>query len=94
MLRETEITIPARNENHVICKILPLYLKLLHDDNIGLKSIEHGSECPVLSPWLVAERVANAIDIPSCNSKTHLEHVDMGIAFVVTFRGSVMYPAL
>jgi hypothetical protein len=94
VLGKTEITIPAWNENHVICEILPLYLKLLHDDNIGLKSIEHGSECPVLAPWLVAERVANAVDIPSCNSKNHLEHVDMGIAFVVTFSGTAIYPAL
>lgn len=42
MLGKAEEDIPAWNEDHVILKIFPLNLGLLHDDNIGLESVKHG----------------------------------------------------
>ena len=41
MLRKTEEYVPARNENHVILEVFALYLRLLHDHNVGFEDIEH-----------------------------------------------------
>src|ERR1700712_5719876 len=94
MLRKAEIAIPTRNKNHVIREVLALYLELLHDHDIGLKSVEHGRKCPVLTPWLVSKGIANAVDIPGRNSKTHFERIDRGMAFIVTFDGIRMQSVL
>lgn len=64
MLWQTEIAVPARYKHHVICQIFALDLQLLHDDDVRLQDIEHGIECPVRTPWLVAKGIANAVDIP------------------------------
>lgn len=42
MLGKAEITIPSRNEYHVIGKILPLDLGLLEYDDVSFEDIEHG----------------------------------------------------
>jgi hypothetical protein len=94
VLRKAKIAIPSRNKNHVIREIFPLYLDLLHDHDIGLESFEHGRKCPVLAPWLVSKGIANAVNIPGGDSKTHFERVDMGMVFVVTFGGNQMQSVL
>ena len=64
MLRQAEVAVPARHQNHVISQVFALDLQLLHDDDVRLQDIEHGIECPVRTPWLVAKGIANAVDIP------------------------------
>jgi hypothetical protein len=64
MLGEAEVAVPARDQNHVICQVFALNFQLLHDDNIRLEHVEHVAKSAVLSPRLVAKRVADAIDIP------------------------------
>lgn len=64
MLGEAEVAIPARHKHHVIGQVFALNLQLLHYDNICLEDVEHGIERPLFAPWLVAERIADAIDIP------------------------------
>lgn len=41
MLGQAEEDIPSRDEDHVIVKILLLYLGLLHNNNVCFKDIEH-----------------------------------------------------
>lgn len=41
MLGQAEEDIPSGDENHVIVKVLLLYLGLLHDNNVCFKDIEH-----------------------------------------------------
>jgi hypothetical protein len=64
VLRQAEEAVPAGNKHHVIAQVLALNLELLHNHNIRLQNVEHGIERPLVAPWLIAKRVANAIDIP------------------------------
>lgn len=68
VLRQAEVAVPARHKDDVIRQILALDLEFLHDDNVRLENIEHGIVGPLVAPWLVAERVANAVDIPCCDA--------------------------
>jgi hypothetical protein len=70
VLRQAEEAVPARHKHHIIAQILALYLQLLHDHNVRLQNVEHGIERPLFAPWLIAERVADAIDIP-CRDADH-----------------------
>ena len=65
---QAKVTVPARYKHHVISEIFALNLQLLHDDNVRLENVEHGVEGPFRTPWLVAKRVANAVDVPSCDA--------------------------
>jgi hypothetical protein len=71
VLGKAEIAVPARDEHHVIFQVLPLNLEFLHDDNVGLKDVEHGVKSAAVAPRLVAERVANAVDIPRRDAERH-----------------------
>lgn len=64
MLGQAEVTVPARHKDHVVGQVLALDLELLHDDNVCLEDIEHGIERPLFAPWLIAKRIADAVDIP------------------------------
>lgn len=39
---ETEMDVPSRDQDHVVSQVLALDLGLLHDDDVGLKDVEHG----------------------------------------------------
>jgi hypothetical protein len=80
MLWQTEVAIPAGHQHHVVFQVLPLDLELLHDHDIGLKDIEHGPKRTIVAPWLIAERVTDAVDIPSGDTKTHLELAGWSLA--------------
>jgi hypothetical protein len=41
VLGQAEEDIPSGDENHVIAKVLLLYLGLLHNNNVCFKDIEH-----------------------------------------------------
>lgn len=41
MLGKAEVTVPPRNEYHVIGQVLTLDLGLLKYDNVGFEDIEH-----------------------------------------------------
>jgi hypothetical protein len=68
VLGQTEKAVPPIYQDHIISQVFALNLQLLHDDNIGLKGVEHGTERASGAPWLVAKGVANAIDIPRRDS--------------------------
>lgn len=87
MLGKAEIAVPSRNKNHVVSEILPLYLELLHDDDICLKGVEHKGEGSVFAPWLIAKGVPNAINVPGGDSEAHFERIDQELVFVVTSGG-------
>lgn len=40
--RQTEVTVPAWNEHHVIPEVFSLDLGFLKDDDIRLEHVEHG----------------------------------------------------
>ena len=71
MLGETPVIVPSGDQDHVIAKIFPLDLCFLEDDNVGLEDIEHGVEGSFVSPWLIAEGIADAVDIPGGDSDAH-----------------------
>lgn len=64
MLGQAEVAVPAWDKHHVVRQVLTLDLELLHDDDVRLENVEHGGKRPVCAPWLVAEGVADAIDVP------------------------------
>lgn len=68
VLGKAEVAVPSRDKNHVIGEILPLYLELLHDNDVRLKSVKHEGECSVFAPWLIAKGIPNAIDVPGGDS--------------------------
>ena len=41
---QTEVDIPARDQDHVVSQVFLLDLGLLHDDNVSVEDIEHGLE--------------------------------------------------
>lgn len=41
VLGEAPVTVPARNEYHVVHEILPLNLCFLEDDDVCFEDIEH-----------------------------------------------------
>lgn len=61
---QTEVAVPAGDQDHVVGQVFALDLQFLHDDDVGVEDIEHGVEGALLAPWLVAEGVAYAIDVP------------------------------
>lgn len=71
MLGKAEIAVPARDEHHVILQVLPLNLEFLHDDNVRLKDVEHGVKSAAVTPGLVTERIANAVDVPRRDPERH-----------------------
>ena len=62
--RQAEIAIPAIEYYHVITQVLSLDFEFLHDNDIGFENVEHGWESLCDTPWMVRERIADAIDIP------------------------------
>jgi hypothetical protein len=70
VLWQAKVAVPARHKHHIIRQVLTLDLELLHNDNVGLENVEHGIVGPLVAPWLVAERVADAVDIP-CRDADH-----------------------
>ena len=68
---ETPVVVPPRYEDHVVSKILSLDFGFLKDDNVGLEDVKHGIKRSFVSPWLVSERIADAIDIPGGDSNPH-----------------------
>jgi hypothetical protein len=42
VLGETEVDVPAGDQNHVIAEILPLDLGLLHHNDVGFQGVKHG----------------------------------------------------
>lgn len=64
MLGQAEVAVEARHQHHVVGQVFALNLQLLHDDDVGLEDIEHGVEGAIVAPWLVAEGVADPVDIP------------------------------
>lgn len=72
MLGQTPVVVPAWHQDHVISQIFSLYLGLLQTDYVGFEDLEHSLESPFIAPWLVTERVSNAVDIPSGDSDAHL----------------------
>ena len=71
VLWEAPVVVPSGYQDHVIAKIFPLDLCFLEDDNVGLEDIEHGVESSFISPRLIAEGIADAIDIPGGDSDAH-----------------------
>lgn len=69
MLRQTEETIPSRHQHHIVAQVLPLDFQFLHNDDICLKQVEHSVEGALVAPWLIAERIADAIDVPGRDSE-------------------------
>lgn len=63
MLRQTEVDIPARNQDHIVSQVFPLDLGFLHDYNISLENVEHG-----LEGWLAKNLGTRGAEYPS-----HLE---------------------
>jgi hypothetical protein len=70
VLGQAEVAVPARHEHHIVSQVFALDLELLHDDDVGLQNVEHGIEGPLIAPWLVAKRIANAVHIP-CGDADH-----------------------
>jgi len=71
VLWKTEKAVPARDKYHVVFQVLPLNLQLLHNNNVRLQNVKHGAEGAVVAPWLVSERVADAVDVPGRNTEWH-----------------------
>ena len=71
MFRQRKIDVPPRDQDHIISQIFSLYFQLLEDDDISLERIEHAIEGPLLSPWVVPEGIADAVDVPCRNADTH-----------------------
>lgn len=68
VLGQAEEAVPTRDQNHVVIQVLPLDLQLLHNHHVSLEDVEHGIEGAGGAPWLVAKRVADAVDIPRRDS--------------------------
>lgn len=68
VFRQAEVAVPAGHKHHVVGQVFSLNLQLLHNDNVGLEDVEHGIERPLIAPWLIAERVPDAVDIPGRNA--------------------------
>jgi hypothetical protein len=64
VLGQAEVAVPSGHKHHVIRQVLALDLELLHDDNVGLEDVEHGIVRLAFAPWLVAQRVADAVHVP------------------------------
>ena len=71
MLWQTPVVIPTRHKDHVIAQILPLYFRLLEANDICLENIEHPLECSPVSPWLIPEWIAYAVDVPGSDPDAH-----------------------
>lgn len=52
VLWETEVNIPAWNQDHVVAEVFPLDLGFLHNNDVCLKDVEHG--LGEVSTWLAA----------------------------------------
>lgn len=68
VLGQAEVAVPAGHQDHVVGEVFALDLQLLHDDDVGLEDVEHGIEGALVAPWLVAERIADAVDVPGGDS--------------------------
>lgn len=71
MFRQTEVAIPSWHQHHIVRQILPLDLKLLHNDYIRLEDVKHAIEGACLAPWLVAKGIADAVHVPCRNAESH-----------------------
>lgn len=71
MLGETPIVVPSWHQDHVVSEVLSLDLGLLKHDDVRLEDVEHALECSLVSPWLIAKRISNAVDIPRGDSDAH-----------------------
>lgn len=60
VLRQTEMDIPAGNQDHIISQVLPLNLGFLHDDDISLEDIKH-----ILELWLAKNRGTRGMEYRS-----------------------------
>ncbi|KAI7052596.1 hypothetical protein KC366_g66 [Hortaea werneckii] len=65
MPRQAEVAIPPVDHYHVISEIFPLNLQLLHYHDVAAENVEHGWEGTCCVPWLIAERVTDAVDVPA-----------------------------
>lgn len=72
MFWKTPVIVPTWDKHHVIAEVFSLNLGLLENNYVGLEDLKHGLKGSFVSPWLVTEGIADAIDIPSGDSKTHL----------------------
>lgn len=68
VLRQAEVTVPAGDQDHVVTQVLLLNLELLHDNDVGLKNVEHSAERAALAPWLVAKRIADTVHVPGSDA--------------------------
>jgi hypothetical protein len=86
---KTPVVVPAGDEHHVIAEVFSLNLGLLKDNYVGLEDIKHGLEGSFVSPWLISEGIANAVDIPSGDSNAHVWLLEASSPHCTQMTGSV-----
>ena len=87
MLRQAKVAVPAGHKHHIVTEILSLYLQLLHDDDVSFEDVEHGVEGALVAPWLIAKRVADAVDVPGCDAEGHCGLSKSGASCLGSFMG-------